>query len=215
MLYVIAGNDAIARADKRRALKVRFDELDPLAVTPEELATLASTPTLTGEVMAYLLVGALASERGEEFMEIAEGLVLSPHVFLFEEEKLLKAPLTKLEKAGAKVAVLKAAAKKEKFDVFALTGALASRDRKKMWLLLTRALREGISAENVAGVLAWKARTVCASARLPAPGSARQAGGAERLAWEKLSRDIVVMYHEGHRGGGDLALLLERFALTF
>lgn len=203
MLYVIAGNDAIARAEKRRALKVRFDELDPLTVSPEELATTASTPTLTGEVMAFMLTGALAGERADEFMELAEGLVLSPHIFLFEEEKLLKASLLKLEKAGAKVDVLKVATKKEKFDVFALTGALASRDRKKMWLLLTRALREGISAENIAGVLAWKARTVCTSAR-----------GAERLAWENISRSLVVMYHEGHRGGGDLGLLLERFALT-
>ena len=190
------------RVSKRSALHLRFEELKWEAMSAEELATLASTPTLTGEARAFLLAGALAGERGEEFLELAEGLVESPHVFLFEEEKLLKAPLTTLEKAGANVRVLKTEPK-EKFNVFALAGALGSRDRKKLWLLLMEALRQGVSPEAIAGMLAWKARTACASAR-----------GAERELWGKLSRSLVVTYHEGHRGGGDLELLLERFALT-
>ncbi len=202
MLYVIAGGDAGMRTDKRRALTLRFEELKWEGMSAEELATIASTPTLTGEKRAFMLAGALGSDRDEEFLALASGLAESPHVFLFEEEKLLKAPLVALERAGATVQVLKAEPK-EKFNAFALAGALGSRDRKKLWLLLMDAFRRGTSPEAVAGMLAWKARTACASAR-----------GAERAAWEKLSRSLVVMYHEGHRGGGELELLLERFALT-
>jgi len=29
----------------------------------------------------------------------------------------------------------------------------------------------------------------------------------------KLSRDLVCLYHDSHRGAGELELLLERFAL--
>lgn len=139
-----------------------------------------------------MLRGVFASERGEEFLDLAEGLVESPHTFIFEEEKLLKAPTEKLKKAGAKIEITKTEKKEYRFDQFGLTGALASRDRKKLWLGLVRALREGEKPEAIAGLLAWKARQVKDS---------------------NLSRELVWMYHDSHRGLGDLALLLERFAL--
>lgn len=159
----------------------------------DELATLASTPALFGGNRTFLLTGVFASERAEEFFEIAEGLVESPHTFVFEEEKLLKGPTEKLKKAGAKVEVAKKPAAKEyRFDQFGLTGALANKDRKKLWLGLVRALREGEKPEALAGLLAWKAR---------------------QMKNADLSRELVFMYHDSHRGMGDLALLLERFAL--
>jgi len=44
----------------------------------------------------------------------------------------------------------------------------------------------------VAGLLCWKARA---------------------MKDVKLSRELVKLYHDSHRGVGDLELLLERFAL--
>ena len=76
-------------------------------------------------------------------MELAEGLVESPHIFISEEEKLLKKPTEILQKAGAKIEVTKTEKKEYRFDQFGLTGALASRDKKKLWIGLTKALREG------------------------------------------------------------------------
>ena len=67
----------------------------------EELASLASTPALFGGARTWRLVGALNSERQEAFLDSAEVFVESPHTFIFEEEKLLKAPTVALEKAGA------------------------------------------------------------------------------------------------------------------
>ena len=58
--------------------------------------------------------------------------------------------------------------------------------------------------EQIAGILAWKARAMLAISRMP----------AERKKLHALSRDIVCMYHDSHRGAGDLSLLLERFALA-
>ena len=202
MLIVIVGK-AGERGVARRKRGKGFEELPADTITAEEIATLAGTPTLTGEKQAFLLVGALAGERGEELLDIAEGLAESVHTFVFEEEKILKASLTKLEKSGAVIDVLKTAKTEEAFNVFALAGAMSARNRKKLWLLLIEAFRKGIAPENIVGVLAWKARSACAAAR-----------GPERERLERLSRELVVMYHESHRGGGDLGLLLERFALT-
>jgi hypothetical protein len=55
-----------------------------------------------------------------------------------------------------------------------------------------QALRAGEKPEAIAALLAWKARAI---------------GNAA------LSRELTYMYHDSHRGAGDLELLLERFAL--
>ncbi|KKW35436.1 MAG: hypothetical protein UY83_C0008G0024 [Candidatus Adlerbacteria bacterium GW2011_GWA1_54_10] len=83
-------------------------------------------------------------------------------------------------------------AKEYKFDPFNLSAALAARDKKGLWLGLYQALRAGEKPEAVAGLLAWKARSI---------------------GDKKLSRELTFLYHDSHRGAGDLELLLERFAL--
>jgi len=169
------------------------EELKWEQMSGEELATLASTEALFGGARTFVIEGAINSERQEEFLDMAEVFAKSPHTFIFVEEKLLKAPTVALEKSGAKIEVVKKAASKERgFDPFGLTSALAAHDKKKLWLGLTQALRAGEKAEAIAGLLAWKAR---------------QMGDAN------LSRTLTFMYHDSHRGAGDLELLLERFAL--
>ena len=158
----------------------------------EEIAILAGTQALFGGVRIFLLNGAVAGDRGEEFLYLAKELVASPHTFIFEEEKLLKAPTEKLTKAGAKIEIKKEEKKEWKFDQFGVTSALAAHDKKKLWLGLTQALRAGEKPEALAGLLAWKAR---------------------QMNDVQLSRELTFMYHDSHRGAGDLELLLERFAL--
>ena len=158
----------------------------------QELLALASTQALFGGVSTFVFTDALAGERAEEFLEIAQSLAESQHTFVFEEEKLLKRETELLTKAGAKIDVIKAEKKEWKFDPFGLTGALEAHDKKKLWLGLTQALRSGEKAEAIAGLLAWKAR---------------------QMKDANLSRELTWMYHDSHRGAGDLELLLERFAL--
>jgi DNA polymerase III delta subunit len=163
-------------------------------MSAQELAALASTATLFGGPRVFVLTGALNSDRQEEFLDLAEAFVDSPHTFIFEEQKLLKKPTDALKKAGAKIEINKTEKKEEyRFDRFGLTSALAARDKKRLWIALTKALREGEKPEALAGLLAWKAR---------------------HMKEVELSRKLTFMYHDSHRGAGDLALLLEHFALT-
>lgn len=161
---------------------------------PEELSILASTEALFGGAKTYVLTGALAGDRAEEFLDMMQVLAASPHMFIFEEEKLLKRETDIVTKAGAKVEKKEKApaAAKAGFDPFGVTAALGNKDKKKLWLGVTRALRAGEKPEALAGLLAWKAR---------------------QMKDAQLSREIVWMYHDSHRGAGDLELLLERFAL--
>jgi len=162
-------------------------------ISQEELVSLASTEALFGGVRTFVLEGVLYGERGEEFLDLAEVFVESPHTFVFEEEKLLKAETDALAKAGAKIEKKEKAEKKAfAFDQYGVASALGAKDKKKLWLGLMLSFRAGEKAEAVAGLMCWKAR---------------QIGDAN------LSRQLVRLYHDSHRGAGDLELLLERFAL--
>jgi hypothetical protein len=169
----------------------------------DELLGIASTQAMFGGPQTYLLVGAINSDRQEEFLDIAKELAHSPHTFVFEEEKLLKGPTVALEQAGAEIEIKKSlVAAARGFDPFGLTFAFAARDRKKLWLGLMQAFRAGEKAEAVAGLLNWKVRQ-----------ELERATGQKREELINLSRQLVYMYHDSHRGMGDLELLLERFAL--
>jgi len=169
----------------------------------EDLLSLAASQSMFGGVETYVLAGAINSDRQEEFLDLAGALAESPNTFIFEEENLLKGPTTALEKAGAEIVVEKRpAAAARGFDPFGLTFAFAARDRKKLWLGLMQAFKAGEKAEAVAGLLNWKLRQ-----------ELERATGAKREQLINLSRQLVYMYHDSHRGAGDLELLLERFAL--
>lgn len=173
--------------------KGKGEELKWESISQDELRSLASTADMFGGTSTYVVAGALNSERSEEFLDLAEAFIESPHTFIFEEEKLLKAETDALAKLGVKIEIQKAEKKAFAFDQYGVAAALGSKDKKKLWLGLMQSLRAGEKAEAVAGLMAWKAR---------------------QMRDVKLSRELVVLYHDSHRGAGDLELLLERFVLT-
>lgn len=158
-------------------------------ISTEELGMLASTPALFGGPRVFVVVGAAARD---EVLDLAHALAASTHEFIFEEEKLLKGPTTALTKAGAKIVEAKAPKKEFRFDQFGVAAALGARDRKALWLSLMRAADAGEKAEALGGLLCWKAR---------------------QMGDVGLSRQLTYLYHDSHRGAGELELLLERFAL--
>lgn len=172
--------------------KGRGDEIKWENISQDELRSLASTADMFGGTNTYVLVGALNSDRGDEFIDMLDVFVESPHTFVFEEEKLLKAETDALTKAKVKIEVSKVEKKEWKFDEFGVAAALGSKDKKALWLGLMQSFRAGEKAEAVAGLMAWKAR---------------------QMRDANLSRELVKLYHDSHRGAGDLELLLERFAL--
>lgn len=153
----------------------------------DEIVSMASTPALFGGNQTYVLAGALVA-----LSDMLDALAESPHTFIFEEEKLLKAERTKVEKLGGKIEEGKVIKKEWKFDNFGVASALGTRDRKKLWLGLMQSFAAGEKAEAVAGLMCWKAR---------------------QMRDVKLSRQLTWLYHDSHRGAGNLELLLERFAL--
>ena len=85
-----------------------------------------------------------------------------------------------------------------------LVNALAIRSHEKLWLEINRALRAGDAPEMLHGLLHWKARDLIEkSNRAWKPAEARQ-----------LSLALISLLQSSRRGGLDLALSLEKFALS-
>jgi hypothetical protein len=85
-----------------------------------------------------------------------------------------------------------------------LVNALAARSREKLWLEINRALHAGDAPEQVHGLLHWKARDIMEKgSRAWKPQESRA-----------LSLSLISLLQDSRRKGLDLALSLERFALS-
>ncbi|MDO8566715.1 MAG: hypothetical protein Q7R58_00995 [bacterium] len=88
-----------------------------------------------------------------------------------------------------------------------LVNALGVRSREKLWLEINRALRAGDAPEMLHGLLHWKARDLMG---LPAGRQGRWPAVEARA----LSLSLISLLQSSRRGGLDLPLSLERFALS-
>lgn len=85
-----------------------------------------------------------------------------------------------------------------------LVNALAARSREKLWLEINRALRAGDAPVMLHGLLHWKARDLMEKgSRAWAPKEIRH-----------LSLSLIKLLQNSRRGGMDLSVSLERFALS-
>ncbi len=85
-----------------------------------------------------------------------------------------------------------------------LVNALAARSREKLWLEINRAFIAGDAPEMLHGLLHWKARDLMSKGgRAWTPKESRQ-----------LSLSLIELLQNSRRGGLDLSLALERFALS-
>jgi hypothetical protein len=85
-----------------------------------------------------------------------------------------------------------------------LVNALASRNREKLWLEINRAFLVGDAPEMLHGLLHWKARDLMEKrSRVWNSHESRQ-----------LSLALIELLQSSRRGGLDLSLSLERFALS-
>jgi hypothetical protein len=203
MLTFILGPDTKRREARAEALGefARSEALRGEAVSVSALGVLASSQSLFGDARAYVIDAELTDEYVRGLFSISPELVASPNLFIFEGDVL--APIAKLiEKTKGKVVKVKAVPKEKTFDVFALANVYGKRDKKKLWLMYREAIDGGASPEAICGMLAWKARAALAQ---------KGPGDKEALA---QSSALVSMYHDAHRGQGELEVLLERFILT-
>lgn len=231
MLYVFFGNDGILVRQKAHGFldeeageKDARVQLSAETYTPGVLAEMASASSLfTDQEVVLVDSFSLDEETFEELLASVEALATSTNIFVVIEDALTAEQKKVFSTHAIKMVEVKKAATK-KFNPFLLADGLAHRDKKSLWLLLNEAWRNGVSNEEIVGILFWQIKVL----RLAeCTRSASEAGQkpfvydkAKRALQkfkkgelEKMSREVVSMYHDGHLGKRDMSLALERWVL--
>ncbi len=228
MIYLFYGNDVEKVRTKAfewvAAARKKEPNLAYVRLAREELtdATLEDAALSGGLFVKRLLIliddpfptaRAMSEEEGDE--NEAAGSVLEEHIDeLAASDNAMVILAPKL--AAPKAKKLSAKSKMEyKYDKTAasfdargfnsnLVNALSSRSREKLWLEINRALIAGDAPEMLHGLLHWKARDLMEKgSRAWSPAESRH-----------LSLALIELVQASRRGGLDLALSLERFALS-
>lgn len=150
-------------------------------------------------------VGRQTSNMVEDYLDM---LAESENAIVILAPKL---PVPKAKKLAAKAKMayefsLRLAPSQSRGFNSNLVNALGARSREKLWLEINRALRTGDPPEQLHGLLHWKARDLMGKSDFPKKWSPAEA--------RKLSMDLITLLQNSRRGGLDLSLSLERFALT-
>ncbi len=236
MLYVFHGTDTSASLAKTQAFVEMLRRKQPDAevfrfdedtFSPDGVRELAYARGLFVEKHLVVLRGVLGSTAyRESLIALCSTLKESPNVFVLHEGKLdaalkreVGAHADKVEECAEK------GGGKPSFNIFALGDALGTRDRRLLWTLYVKALRAGHEPEELHGTLFWAVKSML----LASSTTSAEEAGQKPFVWGKfnryakaytkeeltgLSRDLVELYHEAHRGRYPLETALERWVLA-
>ncbi len=233
MLYVTYGTDREKTgayvAKIIGALLKKRPHADVFTVSPDSFSV-SDIPRFVGgsglfeDKHIVRLEGLLQDEAAHDHvLDRVPQMAESSHIFILREESLT-APVKKiLEKHAKEVRLFDVKAGKEKkLNVFAMTDALAARDKKKLWMLYREAIQEGLPPEELHGILWWQIKTMLQVTEGDTVGmkpfTLMKAKGALRHYTKEdvqhLARTFVRMYHESRRGHVDFEIGLEQVLLS-
>ncbi len=204
MLYVFHGTDVAAAGTKARALieslrakrpDAAFDKLDTDSWDASAIeGHLGGQGLFSSKYIVFLDRVTENADAKDQLPGLAAALHESENIFIVLEGKLYADLKRAFEKSADKIveSEKKEGSAKPEFNIFALADAVAKRDAARSWMLYRQAIENGSEPEAIIGMLFWKAKSITD---------------------KRLARELVVLYHEGHRGRRDLELATERLML--
>lgn len=237
MLYFLYGNDIdkarskalelvlIMQTKKPDAELFRLDKDNWSQAKLEELSRAQGLFERKFIVLATRLLE--GKDTRSEITEKFDLLKSSDNIFIFLEEGLDKATLALVEKFAEKIQLFeKTIAKKPDLsNLFSLADALGERNKKQLWVLYEKAIRKDSSPEELSGILFWQLKSLIIASTTENAGDAGLSpfvfSKAKKYAknfsvedLERLSSDLLKIYHRAHRGEIDFETSLERFILA-
>ena len=240
MLYVFHGNDIRKGLEKShnlvnslRAKKpdATFVSIDADNFNPSIIEEHLGGQGLFSNKYIIFLDRVTENKEAKEILpDFIQAMEESTNIFIILEGKL-NAELKKMfEKHAEKVVVCEESVtgdsfKKKEFNVFALGDAMASRESFKAWTLYRQAVERGLESESILGTLFWQIKSVKVASHAQNAGDAGLNpfvfGNCKRFARNfsdgELNRyisDLLILYHDGHRGMVDIEIGLEKLLLN-
>lgn len=236
MLYVIWGNDIASTRNK-------FDTLIKTLLSKKEDSNIHRYNSInwnTEEVLGMVDSMDLFNDKHivsfsnifenvdakDFFSENIEKLSASENIFILVEEVIEAPLLKKIEKFANKVQEINKKSfsdSKTAFNVFSITDAFGSRDRKKLWVLYQEALSFGLSSEEVFWKLCWQIKSMLIASDSDLKGSGLKPF-PYRKAKDFLSNyevkdlrnkffELTKTYHDSRQGVVEFDIALEKFIL--
>jgi DNA polymerase III delta subunit len=232
MLYVFHGTDthlvrtkAFARAhecasrEHKEITRVYGDACDT-----SYLLSLAEGVSLFGGNEVILIDTPRKDEEdGEALRSSLVAFAESPNHIIIIEGKLTAAEKKMYTAHAAECVACEGSEKTQSYNVFQFTDALLERDKKKAWMQLVAS--DGVPHEEIVGVLFWQLKIMRIAAMTTDSGEtdikpfvyakAKRALSKYTLSeLDRMSQELLELYHDAHGGKRDMAWGLERWLLS-
>jgi DNA polymerase III delta subunit len=239
MLYVFHGTDTVVALKKARtlidSLRTKRPDASYVSVDADHWSSSIIDEHAGGQGLfskAYIIFLDRVTENDEAATALAELAPLmheSTNIFIVLEGKL-NAELKKAFEKGADkmVEVSTAAGQKvgssQEFNIFALADAIGQRDSFKAWTIYRQAIDAGLGTESIVGTIFWQLKSMILAAAGKSAGETglspfvytKAKKAAEKYSAQEMGQlmeRFIVLYHDGHRGIGDMELGVERVLL--
>ncbi|MCU0660143.1 MAG: hypothetical protein MUD00_00810 [Candidatus Pacebacteria bacterium] len=235
MLYLIAGTDTEKKRSAAGRLFETYAKGNVFFVRKGESYSalldehIGSTSLFGAPTVVFLDEVLTEKEARAYILPRTPELANSLNVFVFSEEKPVKEIIDAFKKSDAEMISFEKLEKKEvkndSVNLFALTDAVASRDKKSAWILLLGAFKAGKSPEEIAGLLLWQIKNLILVKDLRASASSlgmkpfvysKASSAAKKWEIADLERcmgAIIFATHESRRGESDPETALETIIL--
>ncbi len=162
----------------------------------------------------------------EKILERLKEMQDAEHWFLILDGKVDTTTIKKLEKFSYKTQEFKKPeTKKESPIIFSITDKLLARDKKKLWISYVDLTKQGISAEEIHGVIFWAVKNMIITSRVDSPRESgltpfsysKALSGSRNYKVEelkKMSNDLVKMVHRVRTGEGEMEVMMEKWMLS-
>ena len=212
MIFLFSGEGA----ERKRLAYEKFVKTMPKAAeifsigksdfNPLQIESFYSGPGLFFKTCAVVFSGILESAEAREFiLSKLERMGESENYFIFLEGKLGKPVLDAFKKARAELNVFEKEEKgEERFNSFLLANALAQKDKLNLWIYFRQAIEAGVSLEELAGVLFWKAKDMILK---------RNLGKFKEEELQNFAGKLSYLLPEARRDSRDAEAALEQYLL--
>lgn len=230
MLMVFYGNDfSVLRLKGKQSILDQVDIatetiiLDDDNYQPGLILGLSETASLFSPKSVYLIdFPAKTKPLFSEVLENGAALAESKNIFVFLVEGLLADEKRKLKMSATLEEIKKT--ESAKFNPFTLAEALSLKDNRSLWFLLQEAKRNKLSGEEIIGILWWQLKALRLASLTSTAAEAKMKDYSYSKAKKALrnfkdgeldiiSKKLLDIYHQGHRGEIDLDLSLEEWVL--
>jgi len=238
MLYLLHGTDTFKARKKLNSLinTLLSKKKDAMLIrvnsenfSPREVLDLADSQGLFESKSIIIFDSIFENTTDKEILlDNSKDLQDSDNVFIILEGKLDKKSITKISKYAEKVQEFdapKVLAKKSQFNIFELSDALGTRDRKRLWVLYQTGKLHNVSDEEMHGILFWGIKNMLLARNSKSATEAglspfvyKKAKGFERnfkdRELENISGTLLQIYHNARRGIKPFNIGFEQFVLT-